>query len=75
MENKAKLIFWIGAVLILIVGLFATYNSFDTASKSLSDTPIRAESLFTMLGYFLLIITIFFVSILIGLSLLKKEKQ
>ena len=74
MDEKAKIIFLIGAVLILIIGLYATYNSFNTASQSLPDAPIRVEPLYTMLGFFVLIITIFFVSILLGLSYFKKEK-
>jgi hypothetical protein len=74
MEDKAKIIFWIGTILILIIGLFATYKSFTTASESMADTPIRVEPIFTILGFLLLIITIFFSTILLGLPFLKKEK-
>jgi hypothetical protein len=69
MKNNAKIIFWGGAILILIIGLLATYlNIFGGSWSSFTS------NIFTNFGLLFLVITIFCVSILFGLPFLKKEK-
>jgi hypothetical protein len=74
MKDNTKIIFWIGAILILIIGLFTANKSFETADKSFIDIPYIIDPLFTVLGFIVIIFTIFFVTILIGIPFLKKEK-
>ena len=75
MNNKAKMTFTIGAILTLIVGVCATFLSFNESTKyPIDNNPISPDSYFFIFGFVFLMITIFFVTILLGLPLLKNEK-